>query len=64
MRRLPFKCWVFGHDDWVRRAPGLLYLECLECGRETPGWTVAKLVEDAARAERLTVRRACIRTAA
>ena len=27
-----------GHDDWIRRTPDRLYLECLECGRETQGW--------------------------
>jgi hypothetical protein len=36
------RCWIFGHEDWVRRAPGRLYLECLDCGRETPGWTTAQ----------------------
>jgi hypothetical protein len=35
------RCWIFGHEDWVRRAPGRLYLECLDCGRETPGWTTS-----------------------
>jgi hypothetical protein len=28
--------WIFGHEDWVRHASGRLYLECLDCGRETP----------------------------
>ena len=37
---LALKCRIFGHDDWMRRAPGRLYLKCLECGRETPGWTI------------------------
>jgi hypothetical protein len=27
-----------GHDDWIRRTPDRLYLECFECGRETQGW--------------------------
>ena len=36
-RGLSLKCWIFGHEDWVRRVPGRLYLECLDCGRETPG---------------------------
>jgi hypothetical protein len=38
LRRLSLKCWFMGHDDWIRRTPDRLYLECLECGRETPGW--------------------------
>ena len=36
------RCWIFGHEDWVRRVPGRLYLECLDCGRETPGWTTSR----------------------
>jgi hypothetical protein len=38
LRRLSLKCWLIGHDDWIRRTPDRLYLECLECGRETQGW--------------------------
>jgi hypothetical protein len=38
-RRLSVKCWFLGHDDWIRRGPDRLYLECIECGRETHGWT-------------------------
>jgi hypothetical protein len=41
-RVLSFRCWIFGHEDWVRRVPGRLYLECLDCGRETPGWTTTR----------------------
>ena len=37
-RRLSLKCWFMGHDDWIRRTPDRLYLECLECARETQGW--------------------------
>jgi hypothetical protein len=47
-RRLSLTCWILGHEDWVRRAPGRLYLECLECGRETTGWiTSRRLPSDA-----------------
>lgn len=42
MRGLSFRCWFFGHEDWVRCAPGRLYLECIECGRETPGWRIGR----------------------
>lgn len=45
-RGLSLRCWFFGHEDWVRRAPGRLYLECLDCGRETPGWTTARKQPD------------------
>ena len=41
-RGLSLRCWVFGHDDWIRRVPGRLYLECFDCGRETPGWTTSR----------------------
>ena len=38
LRRLSLKCWLIGHDDWIRRTPDRLYLKCFECGRETQGW--------------------------
>jgi hypothetical protein len=41
-RLVPLKCWFIGHDDLIRRAPGRLYLECFECGRETHGWPTGK----------------------
>jgi hypothetical protein len=31
-----------GHEDWIRRTPDRLYLECFECGRETRGWVTGK----------------------
>ena len=45
-RGLSLRCWIFGHEDWVRRVPGRLYLECLDCGRETPGWTTSRNQSD------------------
>jgi len=42
LRRLSLKCWLMGHDDWIRRTPDRLYLECFECGRETQGWATGK----------------------
>ena len=45
-RGLSLRCWLFGHEDWVRRVPGRLYLECLDCGRETPGWTTSRNQSD------------------
>ena len=41
MSRLSLSCLVLGHDDWIKRTPGRMYLECLECGRETSGWDLA-----------------------
>jgi hypothetical protein len=61
LRRLSLKCWLIGHDDWIRRTPDRLYLECFECGRETQGWATGKgrptdgvsdVVEDAPIAKR------------
>jgi hypothetical protein len=61
LRRLSLKCWFMGHDDWIRRTPDRLYLECFECGRETQGWATGKgrptggvsdVVEDAPIAKR------------
>ena len=40
--QVPFRCWLSGHEDFVRFVPGRLYLECFECGRETPGWRIGK----------------------
>jgi hypothetical protein len=31
-RRLSLKCWFIRHEDWIRRTPDRLYLECFECG--------------------------------
>jgi len=42
LRWLSLKCWFMGHDDWIRRTPDRLYLECVECGRETQGWATSK----------------------
>ena len=42
-RRWPsLKCCFMGHEDWIRRTPDRLYLECFECGRETQGWATGK----------------------
>ena len=41
-RRLSLKCWFIGHEDWIRRTPDRLYLECFECGRETQGWATGR----------------------
>jgi hypothetical protein len=41
-RRLSLKCLFLGHEDWIRRSSGRVYLECFECGRETRGWTTGR----------------------
>jgi len=41
-RRLSAKCWLLGHEDCIRRSARRLYLECLDCGRETQGWTTGR----------------------
>ena len=48
LRRLSLKCWLMGHDDWIRGTPDRLYLECFECGRETQGWATGKSHPDGA----------------
>ena len=40
--QLSLRCWLLGHEDFVRTTTGRLYLECMECGRQTPGWRTAK----------------------
>ena len=37
-----FRCWLLGHEDFVRCTHDRLYLECIECGRETKGWPIGK----------------------
>jgi len=56
LRRLSLKCWFIGHDDWIRRTPDRLYLECFECGRETPGWLTKNHPVDRAAATSLARR--------
>ena len=38
--RFSIGCLLLGHDDLIRREPDRMYLECCECGRTTPGWTL------------------------
>jgi hypothetical protein len=33
-------CLLLGHHDLIRRHGGRMYLECCECGRTSPGWTI------------------------
>ena len=47
------KCLLVGHDDRIRRNGARVYLNCSECGRETPGWdlTVKKTAAPSLSAE-------------
>ena len=40
--QLSLRCWLSRHEDFVRSAAGRLYLECMECGRQTKGWRTGK----------------------
>ena len=33
-------CAVRGHDEYLRFQANRVFLECIECGRETPGWNI------------------------
>lgn len=34
------RCLVHGHQDLCHFEPRRVFLGCVECGRETPGWTL------------------------
>ena len=34
------RCALDRHDDVLQSENGRLFLRCLSCGRETPGWNV------------------------
>ena len=40
--QVSFRCWLLGHEDFLRCAHDRVYLECIECGRETKGWCLGK----------------------
>ena len=33
-----FVCAIHGHDQVVQFAEGRMYLRCVSCGHESPGW--------------------------
>jgi hypothetical protein len=33
-------CALRGHEDYLRFDANRVYLQCIECGHESPGWTV------------------------
>jgi hypothetical protein len=48
LRRLSLKCWFMGHDDWIRRTPDRLYLECLNAGVKHKDGQPARVTEQTA----------------
>ena len=51
-----FRCWLLGHEDFLRCTDDRLYLECIECGRETKGWRIGKGSRSLAGGDRRTHR--------
>ena len=35
---MTWRCWRHGHDDVLAFLPSRLALQCLTCGRLSPGW--------------------------
>jgi len=33
-------CALRGHEDYLRYEKNRVYLQCVACGHESPGWTV------------------------
>ena len=38
LRRL--SCWIRGHDEFLQFEKNRLFLRCMSCDYETPGWTL------------------------
>lgn len=34
-------CALRGHEDYLQFDKNRVYLQCISCGHESPGWTVA-----------------------
>ena len=41
MGRPNISCLLWGHNDYVHRSASRIFLECLDCGRETRGWELS-----------------------
>jgi hypothetical protein len=50
LRRLSLKCRFIGHDDWIRRTPDRLYLECFDAGVKHRDGQPARVVQQTASA--------------
>ena len=33
-------CAIRGHEDYLHFEKNRMYLQCIECGHESPGWTI------------------------
>ena len=33
-------CAIWGHEEYVQFEKNRMYLQCIECGHESPGWTI------------------------
>ena len=33
-------CAIRGHEDYLQFEKNRVYLQCISCGHESPGWTV------------------------
>jgi hypothetical protein len=33
-------CGIFGHEDYLHFEKNRVYLQCVSCGWESPGWTI------------------------
>jgi hypothetical protein len=33
-------CAIWGHEEYVHFEKNRMYLQCIECGHESPGWIV------------------------
>ena len=62
---ISFGCCLLGHEDFVRWTHDRLYLECIECGRETKGWPIGKSNRsgDPGSGKRTRAMIACVRVA-
>ena len=43
-------CGLHGHDNMMQFGRGRMFLKCVSCGHESPGWTIRRPSADAAAA--------------
>ena len=36
-------CALRGHEDYLQFEKNRVYLQCISCGHESPGWTLRKI---------------------
>ena len=37
-----FFCALWGHEDYLQFEKNRVYLQCISCGHESPGWSVGE----------------------